>query len=1092
MEFKLIKCFFGKSQKKLLMLLMKTFIFLLCTTVMAFSSSNSFSQKKVTIKTNQIITVDEVFDIIKKQTNYRFVYPQNLFNNTPKVTLKKGVITVDKLLNQMLSKEKFSITLEDNNRINIKKRQQSQQRQITGSITNENGVSLPGASIVIKGKNKGTSANLNGDYNIIASSEDVLVFSSLGYIKKEITVGVQNKINVVLKEATNKLEEVVINAGYYKTSKREATSSISTVTAKDIEKQPVSNPLAALQGRMAGVFITQKSGVVGGGFDIKIRGRNSLRHDGNNPLYIIDGVPFTSTSIKYAFIGGSMQSGTNPLNNINPSDIESIDILKDADATSIYGSRGANGVVLITTKKGKTGKTKFNIHMQSGVGMVPKKLNLLSTKQYIEMREEAFANDNRTPTVSNATDLMVWDRNRYTDWQDVLLGGTANITNIQASLSGGNEQTTYRFGGGYREETTVFSGDFGNKKFSGLLNLNHRSKNDKLKATMSVSFVNDNNNFGGTDLTSAALRLSPNAPELYTENGALNWENDTWTNPLSNNENKYNSTTENLIANANLSYNFTSNFSAKVSAGYNTMNANQYRTTALSSIRPRNRPWSSNSARSSNSSIKTWIVEPQINYVKKIGLGKLSALIGGTFQKTVTNSSAIEGSVFSSDVLLDNLNAASQFRALNHQEVQYKYQATYARINYSYNRKYFLNITGRRDGSSRFGPSKQYANFWGIGAGWIFSEENFLKENSLLSFGKIRTSYGSTGSDQIGDYNYLKLWSNNFYPYDGVIGLNPSSLFNPEYGWETNRKFDVALELGFFDNRIQLNTNYFNNRSGNQLVGLPLPGTTGFRNVVSNLPAEVENTGWEIELQTENIKKDNFSWNSSLNLSILRNKLVEYENLEGSVYANQYVVGEPLSVIKAYTSTGVDPQTGLYTFKDTNGDGIISPEDYEVIGNSEIDFFGGFQNKIRLGDFSVDFLFSFAKKSAYDFSLAINPSHAPGVRLNQLPNVLNRWQQPGDISNIQRFTSTFTSAWSNQRNFTQSDAVIVDASYIRLQNLSIAYDIPVKKEGMHIKAYLQGQNLFTITKYNGFDPLMGAAGTLPVLRQYTLGLQLNF
>ena len=964
------------------------------------------------------------------------------------------------------------------------------QATVSGTVTDTSGNPLAGVNLVVESKNTGTISGLDGSFAIQASPSDVLIFSMVGFKTLSVPIADREEVLVSMEEDVTQLGEVVLNAGYYTVSERERTGSIEKVTAVDIEKQPISNPLAALQGRMAGVYIQQSTGIPGGDFKIRIRGTNSLRPNGNEPLYVIDGVPFPSTSIKDSRVGSASVTSS-PLNNINPLDIESMEILKDADATSIYGSRGANGVVLITTKRGSTGKIRFNVHIQTGTARIAHKMDLLNTEQYLQMREEAFVNDNGTPTQGNAPDLTVWNRNRYTDWQDELLGGTAYMNNVQLSASGGNEQTTFRLGGGFRKETTILPGSFGVKKINGSLNLNHRSNDGRFRASVTASFVHDHSDMLSGLLLFPALKLAPNAPKLYDEDGNLNWADNTWSNPLAELKKKYKSDTGNLITNASIAYELLSGLEFSSGLGYNTMFTRESQYTPITSIRPSYRAFTPRSANRNTSALSTWIWEPQLKYQKELGKFRLTTMVGATLQKTTDHSFVANAKGFNSDALLENFQAATTLEIYEDSETKYKYQAIFARANLSFNDTYFLNLTGRRDGSSRFGPGKQYGSFGALGAAWIFSNESIFGNGSMLSFGKLRGSYGTTGNDQIGNYQYLNLWSPVSQPYQNISGLTPSRLYNPNFGWETNTKLEAALDLGFFDDRILLGTSYFRNRSGNQLVGLPLPGTTGFTSIQSNLPATVENTGWEFQLTTKNVDTEAFQWNSSLNLSILRNRLLEYPDLENSPYASTYVVGEPLSVLSGYKYTGVDPTTGVYSFGDVNGDGFLSfPDDVQVLGDLTVDFFGGVQNSFQWGNLGLEFLVQGAKQRGTSAALTFDP---PGFLSNQPIEVLDRWREQGDVANVQRYASTYNEAAFTYYDLLVSDYPLVDASFLRLRNISISYDIPFpSKSNIGLRCYLQGQNLVTITNYRGLDPENPGVNQIPNLKQYTLGLQFNF
>ena len=540
-----------------------------------------------------------------------------------------------------------------------------QQHQVYGTITD--GTSpLPGVSITVKGKSNNNSiSDYSGQYSIQASPTDTLVISFIGFKKSFVPVNGNIKIDIKLQYDTTTLQEVRINAGYYSVKESERTGSISRITSKDIETQPVTNVLAAMQGRMAGVSVTQTSGVPGGGFEIKIRGQNSLRSDANAPLYIIDGVPFLSESVGSYYTATTYPTLTSPLNSINPDAIESIEILKDADATSIYGSRGANGVVLITTKKGKAGKTKFTVSASTGAGRVTKFLKLMNTEQYLSMRKKAFINDGIQYGALDYDINGTWDQNRYTDWQKELLGGTSQITDLQASVSGGSTNTQFLLNGSYHTESTVFLGDFIYKKGGSNFNLNHNSEDQKFRLNFSAGFNSQNNNQPSYDFTRDARSLSPNAPALYNPDGSLNWENGTWQNPLRNLNTKAESQNNDLLANALLSYEITSGLVIKGNFGFTYMDNLETRIVPSTIYNP---IYNVSSALSSiflnDIHRSSWIVEPQINWKKDLKNAKIDILLGATFQSRQDTKIIQSGTGFTSNSLIYNLAAAKTVRVL--------------------------------------------------------------------------------------------------------------------------------------------------------------------------------------------------------------------------------------------------------------------------------------------------------------------------------------------------------------------------------------------------------------------------------------------
>jgi TonB-linked SusC/RagA family outer membrane protein len=982
------------------------------------------------------------------------------------------------------------------NTIIIKNAKPVQQTQVSGKVTDVTGLPVPGVTVLIKGTNKGTVTVFDGSYTItVPNPENVLVFSALGFTTQEITVGNQSIINIALKESLNELEEVTINAGYYKTSKRIATGSISRITIKDIEKQPVTNFLAVMQGRMAGVNITQSTGIPGGGFEIQIRGQNSLRSDGNNPLYIIDGVPYSSEPIGIGISATIMPTLTNPLNNINPGIIESIEILKDADATAIYGSRGANGVVLITTKKGTKGKVKFNVKVSHGTSTVSHFMKMMNTEQYLTIRAEAFANDGIIEYPENAYDINgTWDQTRYTNWQKKLLGGPAEITNVSASMSGGSETTQFLISSNLGKETTVFPGDFAYKKANVHLNLKHESTDKKLNFSFSGGYTIQDNTQPSIDLTVEAWSLAPNAPRLYDLNGNLNWENNTFENPLRNLAGLSKSKTYDLIANGLFSYLLLDGLEIKTSLGYTDLNHSESSTFPSTIYNPAYGVGSESSSIFYNTALRhSWIVEPQLNYKQQYGSLKTDLLLGSTFQQQTNMLQGMSGYGFTSNSMIYNPVAASSLQVMRYDESIYKYQSFFGRVNLSWQDRYILNLTGRRDGSSRFGPGNRFAWFGAIGATWMFSDEKIFEgAKSILSFGKLRGSYGTTGNDQIGNYQFLNTYqpANSFY--QNVIGLKPTRLYNANFGWETNKKLEVALETGFLNDRFFLIVAWYQNRSSDQLVGIPLPGTTGFSTLQSNLDAIVENTGIELTLNALNIEGRDFRWKTNINLTVAKNRLLSFPNLEGSTYNNRYVIGQSLNIKKVYHYSGLDPETGIYTFEDVNGDGLINaPDDQQFIKVMDPDYFGGVQNQFTYKQWQLDFLFQFVKQENYNIDgiLAV-----PGTMANLSLSSINRWQQPGDLGPTQIFTSgTNGNAVNAMYKYVASDAAIADASFIRLKNVSLSFDFLENWiKNVHCRATLEGQNLLTISNFKGMDPEFIGIGTLPPLRVITAGLQFNF
>lgn len=1060
--------------------------------------------------------IEKIFKKIERMTDYKFLYMSELLDKANKVTISVKDASVEQVLDLCLKEQLFDYEINETTivirpRLGVKNKVSpeltiSELIDVSGKVTDNEGRPLIGANVKVRGTNIGVTTDNNGNFLLKNVSESaVLEISFVGHEMKTLTVRGVGFVSIALDQKLSLLDETVVIA-YGTTTRRLNTGNVSTVKATDIEKQPVNNPLLALQGRVPGMEITQSTGLPGSGVKVQIRGQNSIQ-SGNDPLYIIDGVPYFSQNITTGLNGILGYSGTSaagsPLSNINPADIESIDVLKDADATAIYGSRGANGVVLLTTKKGKVGKMKVDVNMQSGFGKVTRKLDVLNTRQYLDMRYEAYNNDSRIPSIATGYDLTVWDTTRNTDWQKELIGGTSQYNDLQANLSGGNVNIQYLVGGGYHKETTVFPGDMADKKGSILFNINCVSANQKFRLMLSGNYLADNNKLMAQDLTTLAITLPPDAPPLYKQDGSLNWAPNpsgfgTWQNPLTYLLLKFNNSTTNLISNAIISYKVFRGLEIKSNFGYTNTQSDQYNLFPSTYSDPAKRQSLGNSARSARfayNTIRSWIIEPQANYSVPIGRGTLTALIGTTIQQSKSNGQNVNGYGYSNDLVLRDITSASSV-AISSINSMYKYNALFGRINFNWKDKYLANLTARRDGTSRFGPANRFHNFKAIGIGWVFSKEEFIQRNlSFISFGKLRTSYGTTGNDQVGDYSFLDLYNPiSGYTYQGVTGIMPVRLFTPDLAWEETRKLEAGIELGFLKEKVVLMASYYSNRSSNQLTSYTLPYVTGFASISKNLDALVQNTGWEFLLNTTNVTTKDFRWTSSINLTVNRNKLVSVAPGMSDNY--KMLTGYPLGTNYHSNLLGVDPVTGLYQFGDGKGGATLRPDtlDYFLSArphNTLPKFYGGFQNSIIYKGFQLDFLFQFVKQIGRNYLYA----GIPGTLRNQPVTVLSRWQKPGDISSIQRF-SHFNSTVSSSWNYAlYSDQGYSDASFIRLKNLSLSWQLPdLWRDKIHFqnfRIFIQAQNLFVITNYQGIDPENQNASSLPPLRIITVGVQVT-
>lgn len=1084
-----------------ILFIMRVIAFLFFAAIMQVSASTN-AQKLTYVQKNA--SLEQLFKEIKKQTGYNIVWYEGKLNPEWSVNANFRKTPLKEVMNIALTGMQLDYTI-SNKTVVIKEKEMSLMDKLNaafsnivvhGRVVDETGAGLQGASVKVKNTNKVTITDVDGHFTLNGVPEkSTLVISYLGYETKEVEAS-EKMENLQLISGAGKLEEVQINAGYYTVTDRERTGSISRITAKDIEKQPISNPLQALQNRVPGIEITQLTGVPGGGFTVRIRGRNSIS-SGLDPLYIVDGVTYPSSRLNTSN-SDNITQGVNPLSMINPNDIESIEVLKDADATAIYGSRGANGVILISTKKG--GKdSKVTANILQGFSKVGNKLKLLNTEQYISMRMEAFRNDGLVPSPIDYDVNGIWDKNKYTDWQDLMIGGTAKTTNTSVNISGGNKNSTYLLGGHYYDEGTVFPGEFGFKRGGVNTNLNFGSTEDRLNASFAANYSHSTSNLLAQDPMQFILR-APNAPDPYDQYGQLNWYYNNIpvvVNPMATLFQTQDATTDNLVGNAKISYKILKNLIINASVGYTSIKREELDKLPNIARNPASNPTSANrSSYFGNTSNTFWIAEPQINYNTKIGQGKLSSLLGMSFQQNSSQYRNINAKNFNSDEVMDNISSATLFSIIQSDYTSYKYAAIYGRLNYSINNKYYMNLTARRDASSRFGPGNQFANFGAIGAAWVFSDEEFISTAlPFLSFGKLRASYGVTGNDQILDYQYLQLYSSTA-SYQGTPTLVSNRISNPDYAWEINKKTEAALQIGILKDKINLQIAYYKNRSSNQLLGLVLPPSVGTSSIIANLPAVVQNSGWEFESNIDILTNKKIKWAININLSVPRNKLLSYPDLSNSSNSTRYIIGKPLNISRLY-NTAVDPQTGIYSIEDRDGNRIRNDADLylnKFIGQF---FYGGIQNSVKYKHFNLDILISFSKQNGS--SLESSLSTASGAfstgssSSNRPTSILSRWQNPGDITGVQRFTTTTTS------NYTfaviNGNSSIIDASYARIKNVSLSYSLPkgltskIKVKDMAIN--IQGQNLFTLTNYKGFDPENQLLYRLPPLRNFSFGLQLT-
>jgi TonB-linked SusC/RagA family outer membrane protein len=1100
----------GYGITKTLLVMKLTSILLLCACLQV--SAHVHAQTVSFSGTN--VPLEKVFAAVEKQTGYVFFFDEAILKDARPVTIRAENDPLELFLSRVLFSQPFKFSLL-NKTIVISRKEvvapsvadtthPSDQQLLQGMVLDENGTPLVGASVTIKGTGKSTITNGRGAFSMPApAAKSKVIISYVGYKTREVTLAEgQQQLVARLSIAVNTLDEEVVQA-YGKTSQRLAVGSIVKVSGEEIQKQPVMNPLIALNGKVPGLLITPTSGYVSAPVKVEIRGRNTINPMlVADPMYVIDGVPLTILDVnaisqkpRYetgspGFWQGGLANNTegqSPLFSINPADIESISVLKDAAATAIYGSRGANGVILITTKRAQPGKTKLSMQVQQSISTAPRYWDMLKTPEYLQMRREALKYDALPLNMANFPEQF-WDTTRYTDWQKEIWG-VAKSTDANINLSGGDHRTSFTLGAGYNstEEITTISGT--NQRITISSGLTHRSSDQRLTIDLRAGY---SHTYVKAIKMPAVTTLAPNAPPIFDATGKLNYAE--WNavgltgiggvpgSPFQSVLTP--STNYNNLINASLrvNYNLARGLSLGILGGYNNSNGRAALYTPIAAQNPLIKP--TGSATFGYTMINNWNIEPQLNYNCYIGSGKLETMVGGTYQSSFTRGTSIAGSGYTNDALIQSISSAL-FMTSSENYAQKKYVNIHGRINYNLQNKYILELAGNRDGSSNFGPGRQFGNFWSAGAAWIASEEEWAKRvlPKWWSFLKFNASYGITGLDEGGFYQYLSLWrvpsaSQGSPAYNGVVPIAATNHVNQDYQWQENRKINADLSMGFLDDRITLMLTWYNNRCNNQLTNIPTPLFTGFTTVTGNSPAHVENSGWEGMINAKVISSKNFTWTLGGNIAINRNKLLSYPDFEYSNFYRTIKIGQPLNAKYLLHYIGINPLTGKRSYVDYNHDGLITNSSSTIAGTGIDDryivldptprYSGGINSQFTYKRFMLGLFFIFKKQIG-----ALPYAFVPGNIGNIPLEVFNdHWQQPGDQTRYTRFATSGTG--TSDAFFAQSDGAYTDASFLRLNNLAFSYSLPekiCKKLRMQGAAFsVNMQNVFVITPYTGIDP----------------------
>ncbi len=1123
MEIKFTNNFFF-FKKKILQFIMRTFILLFCTTVFSFSSNDVFSQNtKIVIDEDKIVTIDEIFDLLRQQTDYTFIYQEDLFKNTPKVYLKKGKIRANKLLKQSLSNGDFNFTFTDNNKIVVVKEPEitvdKQQIKLTGTITDNNGQPLPGANIIEKGTTNGTQSDFDGKFTIdVADNNAILVVSYIGFATKEIIIGNQTEITILLLEDAASLDEIVV-VGYGTQRKKDLTGAVASIGGDDLENSTQTSVDQMMQGKVAGVRISQTSGQPGGGVSIRIRGNSSLNL-GNDPLYVIDGMPIDNSSL-ITSSGANIPGNTsppNPLNSINPQDIESIQVLKDASATAIYGSRGANGVILITTKTGKEGVIKIDYNTSIGFQKVANRLDLLDSNGYIQHVGDILQQQGGTLLAELSNPSV------NTDWQDEIFED-AIMQQHNISFSGGSSDTKYFASFNYTNQDGVLKGS-GFERYGGRLNWGY--KKDKFTADVNIntSFTSDDitahGDSGGNfdaGVISTAVFLPSTAP-------VFNGDGSYFQPDVIDLDNPYNlingidiqGRTHRTLVNLKTSYEIANNLKASLSLNTDVINAKK------DSYRSRQTVVGSQAGGVANiltSKNTNYVVDALLNYDNTFGDHTVAALAGYTYQKFNYELFTGDARGFIGDeVGTDDLGAGNQeFNGLGSFRRKSALLSYLSRVNYSYKDKFLVTASVRIDGSSRFTEGNKYGTFPSFSLGYRITEESFMESLDFVNNLKARLGWGQIGNSNVASSASLATFVTGdpaVFNNQLVAGLTPARIANSDLTWETTEQVNFGLDFGLFNNRISGSIDVYNKKTKDLLFFEPVPLQTGFSGRWVNLAnSEITNSGLEISLNSRNITGKDFSWESDLNLTTNKNEITDLggrEIINNSDTAASVINREGEAAFSYYGlansgiwQTGEDPTgsaqpdavPGQPKWIDQNNDGVIDGDDRVILGNPYPDFTWGFNNVFKYKGFELSvFIEGVHGVELFNSQLASTYFPFNNSRNRFSEPILNRWT-----------TSNPTNSWpsfvdpSSYGGDLTNEFVIQDASFVRLKNITFKYNFDLKDNKFirSLNAYVSGQNLAISTDYLGYDPDLAGSGnsrqdfnSYPTTRTILFGVNIGF
>lgn len=1097
--------------RRLLFFMRVTFLyFLLIITLAGMANATEISAQVLETRisvTLEKVTLREALAKIENISGAKFLYESGIIPATEKVSVSANEEKLGVILHEILDEKQIKYEAEGN-QIILTREGASEQKvktsaiavpvdfEISGTVIDETGTGLPGVNVLIKGTTKGTSTDAEGKFVLsVPDKTSVLVFSFIGYTPQEIVVGEQTQFSIQLESDAHSLQEVII-VGYGTVKKSDLTGSVASIKSEDINAYPATNVMQTLAGRATGVQISQNTGAPGAPLSVRIRGTNSVQGD-NEPLYVVDGFPY---------------SGNPTL--LNNADIESIEVLKDASATAIYGSRGANGVVLITTKSGKAGKITVDYDGYYGWQTIRKKIDMMNAREYAQFYNEQAANDKLAPHFTQAEiDAM----GEGTDWQESVLQ-TAPIQNHTITVAGGSEKTKFSLSGSNFNQAGII---IGSDYVRNSLRANISSDLSKM-FTLDVNAIlsridSDRKNSGqgnrGGSLISAMISGYPTfdthaADGSYTRLAEVySWGSNAIINPLNFTEQESDFIRSNkVLTNAALTFKPIEGLSIKVSGGIDNTDdrVDYYRTTKFIN--------SQGSARVETSQRTSVLNENTISYVKEFGRHSISAVGGFTYQNYKATALNASGSGFVSDVQSSfDIGAATTQGVPSSSYSEWTLLSYLGRVNYAFNDKYLATVSFRADGSSRYTEGQKWGSFPSASLAWKLSEEGFIKNVSFISDLKLRVGYGETGSTAISPYYTLnQLASGKVVFGDALItSYSPGNRLAGPLKWETTAQSDIGLDFGFLEDRFTFTVDYYVKNTRDLLNNVPLPSSQGYTYTVQNV-GKVQNKGFEFSAGAVVIDSD-FKWNLAANLSANKNKVLKLyggtdvlgQPIDISVINDNVNIlreGEPIGAFFGYVEKGYDA-TGRIAYEDFNGNGSRDLEDKRIIGSPHPDFIYGLNSVMSYQNFDLTVFIQGSQGNDIFNVSGVNQTLDYGQALNMPRDVYENHWTPENPNAKYPIISRTSGAQV-------SDRFVEDGSYMRFKNIQLSYNVPVSSLNLpwlrQAQLYVSGQNLITFTKYSWYDPEINSYGSgnsirlgidhysYPTAKSVTIGARLGF